>query len=190
MAKFAYNLDADVRAASAMASALIPYIYQDELFGRLPPPLPSLTVGGLIMRLNRLTAIDPLLSADQRQAIAVARNQFDAMKQEWLVAYENKVKQEIGSRLRAVGQMLIDCSDRRQCAELYPSEIEKRVIAAGLHDEARPLNILDSVLSGQFEAVDGRLHMVTHPGDFLWDERLRPAYPPDAYWYLYVTLAR
>ena len=188
MAPFAYNLDADVRAASAMAAALVPYIYQDELFGRLPPPLPSLTVGGLVMRLNRLTAIDSLLSADQRQTVATARTQFEAMQSEWLVAYENKIKQEIGSRLRAVGQLIVDCGDRRQCAELYPSEIEKRVIAAGLHDEAKRLNVLDGSTASQFEALDSRLQIFTRPGDFLWDERLIPAYPQPEYWFLYVTL--
>lgn len=190
MARYAYNLDGDVRAVTGMAAALVPYIYQDELYGVLSNDLPRLTVGGLIMRLNRLGKLDNLLSDTQRQAVSNAQTQFDKVKQEWTVAYEGKLKRELTARLRALGQFITDCVDRRLCADLYPGEIEKRVMVAGLQDEAQKYNVLEPTAASQIISIDDRLHMLTRPGDFLWDERLKAAYPGDSFWYLYVTVTR
>jgi len=190
MARFAYNLDLDVRAVTAMAGALVPYIYQDELYGVLSNDLPRLTVGGLIMRLNRLGALDNLLADAQRQSIRMAREQFDKTKSEWTVAYEGKLKRELTARLRSLGQFIMDCVDRRLCADLYPGEIEKRVMVAGLQAEAQKYNVLEPSVVGQIAGIDDRLHMLTRTGEFLWDARLEAAYPRASYWYLYVAVAR
>jgi hypothetical protein len=190
MARYAYSLDVDVRAVTAMAAALVPYIYQDELYGVLSNDLPRLTVGGLIMRLNRLGILDNLLSEPQRQAVSMARSQFDKAKTEWAVAYEGKLKRELTARLRALGQFIMDCVDRRLCADLYPGEIEKRVMVAGLQAEAQARGVLEPAIASQIAGIDDRIHMLTRPGDFLWDARLEPAYPRASFWYLYVTVVR
>jgi hypothetical protein len=190
MTRFTYNLDVDVRAVTAMAAALVPYIYQDELYGALSNDLPRLTVGGLIMRLNRLGALDNILSDGQRQAVSTARGQFDKMKTEWAVAYEGKLKRELTGRLRALGQFIMDCVDRRLCADLYPGEIEKRVMVAGLLTEAQKYNVLEPNVTSQIAGIDDRLHMLTRPGEFLWDARLEVAYPRASFWYLYVSVVR
>ncbi|MHB8625247.1 MAG: hypothetical protein ACYDBJ_08855 [Aggregatilineales bacterium] len=178
-----------MRAVTVMAAAIVPYIYQDELYGVLPNDLPRLTVGGLIMRLNRLGIVDNLLSEAQRQAVSNAHVQFDHVKKEWTVAYEGKLKRELTARLRSLGQFITDCVDRRLCSDLYPGEIEKRVMVAGLQSEAQACNVLEPNVVTQITGIDNRIHLLTRPGDFLWDERLKPAYPQDAFWYLYVTVA-
>ena len=190
MARFAYSLDIDVRAVTAMAAALVPYIYQDELYGTLSNDLPRLTVGGLIMRLNRLDQIDNLLTEAQRQAVHTAHQQFDKVQTDWTVAYEGKLKRELTARLRALGQFILDCIDRRMCADLYPSEIEKRVMVAGLQAEAQKYDVLEPSIATQIASLDDRLHMLTRSGEFLWDARLEPAYPRASFWYLYVMVAR
>ena|SRR5579859_7031907 len=190
MTRFTYSLDADVRAVKAMAAALVPYIYQDELYGVLSNDLPRLTVGGLIMRLNRLDLLDNLLSETQRQAVHTAHQQFDKVRTDWAVAYEGKLQRELTARLRALGQFILDCIDRRMCADLYPGEIEKRVMVAGLQAEALKHNVLEPSAATQIASIDDRLHMLTRPDEFLWDARLEPAYPRASFWYLYVTVAR
>jgi hypothetical protein len=155
----------------------------------MPGELPRLTVGGLLMRLNRLSAIADLLSPAQRKALDTAQRQFDAVRREWAVAYEGRVKQELLSRLKALEQFIVDCEDTpRQCADLYPSEIEKRVIVEALKDEAVARNILLPVAQAKLSGVDNHLrHLAQASDSFVWDARLEPAYPRDKFWFLYVA---
>lgn len=67
--KLAFNLDRDVEVLTAMAANLTPYLYEDEIYGAMPGDMPRLTLGGLLLRLRRLTAIEDVLSTNQRQAI-------------------------------------------------------------------------------------------------------------------------
>jgi hypothetical protein len=186
---FGFDLDHDVRAAEAMAARLTPYIYETALYGPMPGDLPRLTVGGLLMRLNRLSAIAELLSPTQRKALDTAQQQFDTVRQEWAVAYEGRLKQELQSRLKALEQFIVDCEETpRQCADLYPSEIEKRVIVESLKDEAVARNILVPAAHAKLSGIDNHLHRLAQPSDsFVWDTRLEPAYPRDKFWFLYVA---
>lgn len=186
-----FNVDGDVRALSEMAAALTPYIYGDDLYGTMLGTLPRLTVGGLLMRLQRLTAIRSGLSAAQQQAIAQAQSQLDQVRKDWPVAYEGKLERELPSRIQAYGELLKECTDdARRCADSYPSEIEKRVIIESLLAEAGAHNVLAPQIASQVRNMDGVLKKVTGPSDFIWDKRLEPAYPRDPYWYLYATVKR
>jgi hypothetical protein len=186
---FRFDLDHDVRAAEAMAARLTPYIYEPALYGPMPGELPRLTVGGLLMRLNRLSAISDLLSSTQQKALDTARRQFEDVRQEWAVAYEGRLKQELQSRLKALEQFIADCDEApRLCADLYPSEIEKRVIAEALIDEATARNVLSPTVRARLTGIDSHLHRLARASDhFVWDTRLEPAYPRDKFWFLYVT---
>ncbi len=185
MSRYAYSLEDDVRAVGTMAASLVPYIYQDTVFGGMPGPLPSLTVGGLLMRLHRLNALKTLLSSEQQTIVETAQKKFDDVRAEWTVAYEGKLKRELPARLRSLNQFLIDCGDKRFCAEIYPAEIEKRAIVASLQSESQTYNALESSTAAQIGAIDSRLRTLTQDSDFVWDARLQPAYPRDLYWYLY-----
>ncbi len=189
--KFEYSLNNDVRAVTAMAASLIPYIYEDELYGALPGTLPRLTVGGLIMRLNRLAVIRALLSPDQQKAVDEAQRQFDAARKEWPVAYEGKLQRELAARLQSLSQTIRDCAaEPRRCAEVYPSDIEKRVIVEGLQAEADANKALTPQQFALIRATDNQLRTYTQASDFIWDMRLQPAYPKDPYWYLYASARR
>ena len=190
MALYAYSLDNDLRAVAAMAAGLVPYIYEDELYGPMPGSLPRLTVGGLLMRLQRLHALDQSLTDEQRQIVLTAQAQTDKARTDWAVAFEGKVTRELLARLRALGQLITDCADVRVCSESYPSEIEKRVMVAQLQTEAQSANVFSPEAEKQIANVDSRLKQFTKPGDFLWDARLEVAYPKASYWYLYVSVGR
>ncbi len=186
-----FNSEADVRAAAEMAAALTPYIYQTDLYGTLPGSLPRLTVGGLIMRLQRLNAIRDQLTPAQQQAVTQAQAQFDQVRKEWTVAYEGKLERELTSRLQAYGQMIKEIGEEpRRTADSYPSEIEKRVIIEGLRSEAERQNVLSASFTSQIQNLDSMLRRYTQPADFVWDKRLEPAYPRDPYWYLYTVVKK
>ncbi len=182
-----FDLDRDVRSAEVMAARLTPYVYEDELYGQMPGDLPKLTIGGLLMRLNRLSAISNLLGPTQQAALQKAREQLDKVRKDWRVAYEGKLQRELQIRISSLEQFLAECAeDVRRCADNYPSSIEKRVMAEALKDEADNLNALPAALRAGLTSVDNKLHRYVVPGDFIWDRRLEPAYPRDKYWFLYI----
>jgi hypothetical protein len=190
MAPYAYSLDNDLRAVTAMAAGLVPYVYEDELYGTMPGSLPRLTVGGLLMRMHRLHALDSTLTDAQRQIVTTAQAQLDKTRTEWAVALEGKVSRELIARLRALSQLVSDCFDVRQCSEVYPSEIEKRVMVAALQTEAQASGVLAPEVVTQTANIDSRLKQFTKPGNFLWDTRLEAVYPRATFWYLYVNVGR
>ena len=186
-----FDLERDVRTVQEMAARLVPYIYENELYGQMPGDLPRLTVGGLLMRLRRLSAVSDLLKPAQRTALQAAQEQLDKVRKEWAVAYEGKLQQEFKARISGVEQFLSECGESpRSCFDNYPSGIEKRVMAEELRDEATARNALPSEFQAALTNVDNKLRRyVKKGGGFIWDERLETAYPPDKYWFLYVTPA-
>ena len=186
-----YDLELDVRAAEAMAERLVPYIYEAELYGPMPGSLPKLTVGGLLMRLHRLSIIADILKPEQREAVKRARAQLEKVRKQWPVAYEGKLLQELKARFTSMEQMISECAESgRVCAEIYPSGIEKRVITEVLKDEAESLAIMTSEARAILIRIDTRIRQVVKPnGEFLWDPRLEPAYSRDKFWFLYVKFA-
>jgi len=183
-----FDLDRDVRTAEAMASRLVPYVYEDEVYGSMPGDLPKLTLGGLLMRVHRLSAIANVLSPQQQAALQKAQQELDKVRQEWPTAYEKKIQRELKVRITSLEQFLAECDENaRGCADNYPSNIEKRVMAEDLKDEAEARNALPVDLKGGLGSVDGKLRRYVKPGAFIWDKRLEPAYPRDKYWFLYVS---
>jgi hypothetical protein len=186
-----FDLDRDIRTVEAMAARLTPYVYENELYGVMPGDLPRLTVGGLLMRLHRLSAIANLLSTQQQTTLATAKGQLDDVRKEWAVAYEGKVAQELKARLRALDQFANECGENpRGCADNYPSGIEKRVIVEALEEEASASNTLTPDLRAAITNIDEKLRRYMKPGSaFLWDQRLEAAYPRDKYPFLYASLS-
>jgi len=107
--KLAYDLDRDLRVLAAMASSLTPYLYEDEVYGQLGGSLPKLTLGGLLMRLYRLSHLENLLDAHQQDTVRDARLNFEAAKAEWTAHYEQKLVRELQSRMEALDYFVREC---------------------------------------------------------------------------------
>ena len=182
-----YDLDRDVKTAGEMAARLKPYIYEEELYGQMPGDLPKLTVGGLLMRLHRLSAILGELASKQREVVQEAQKKLDEIRRDWAVALEGKVQREFQARLTSVDQFVNECSENpRNCLDNYPNAAEKRVILQSLADEAEGHGYLTDQMKGALSVMDNKLHRYLSKGDFIWDKRLEKAYLPDKYWFLYV----
>lgn len=185
-----YDLNHDVDTAQAMASRLVPFVYENETFGYMPDNLPNLTIGGLLMRLHRLMLPGNLLSDQQRTRLTTAKQQVDRVKQEWLVAYTNKTTDELVVRINQWKQFVSECQqNQNECREMYPSLVEKRVMAQALVNEARELNALNPDIEKQLNAIDSQFQSYVDPGSFVWDQRLQPSYPQDQYGFLYMTIS-
>jgi hypothetical protein len=186
----AFNLEHDVRVLSAMASNLTPYLYEQEIFAYLGPDLPDLTLGGLLMRLYRLSRLEDILTTEQQNIVQDARLNFEAERSKWAVHYENKIQHELKSRIEALMRFLDEClADRAGSAVNYPVQAEKRIMIEHLRREARELSILSDDLDNEVKAIDQKLRRLFVDGDFITDKRLLDIYTRDDFWWLYGTLA-
>lgn len=183
-----YDPTADLHALEAMASHLTPYLYENELYGVISNDLPRLTIGGLLMRLHRLEALQNRLSSDQQRRVAEARQSFEQKRSEWRSHYEDKLKQEIDARLNNLGAFLEDYrDDRQQARSAYPAEATHRIIIERLRDEAQSLNLWDREYENKLHRLDGRLRgtLDTENKTFVPPNGLEEVYPEQQYWWLY-----
>ena len=181
-----YNIKHNLTALTAMAANLVPYLYEDELFGHLGGNLPKLTVGGLLMRVYQLRHLENQLSAEQQQELHDAVMNWQSERSEWITHYEQKIVRELESRLGALRWHLDDCAkDPGSCNTGWLTEAEKRTMIAHLVVEANEYNILTDELRAEIAHIDSRIRQFHKKGEFMWSSELKAAYPEITYWWLY-----
>jgi hypothetical protein len=186
MSEQSYSVDKDLEEAQAMTAALVPYVYEDELYGRVGVSVPSLTPGALLMRLRRLQALRGHLNDTQAATLDQLERQVEAVRQEWSTHYQKKLTREVESRLRDIQAFIRECrEDPRSCAGGYSLEALRRTIIQEALSVIPDSEIQSAGLSAKVKAVDGELRRYTEPSDFIWSETLKPIYPSDIYWWLY-----
>ena len=188
MSEVNYSIDRDLSEAQAFADHLVPYVYESELYGSIggmfgSGSMPRLTLGGLLLRLRRLHALEDQLTPEQRTQLAAVDAKTENVRQEWTVHYDDKLVQEAISRLKMIERFFDDCADDpRTCAANYPPEAMRRTIVQVIADALAEPN---AEIDQKMRKVDTMLRRFTQPSDFIWASALQPAYPPDAYWWLY-----
>jgi hypothetical protein len=188
--RLGFNLEHDVRVLSAMASNLTPYLYEQEIFAYLGADFPELTLGGLLMRLYRLSRLENVLTTEQHNLVQDARLNFEAERAKWAVHYETKIQRELQSRASALQQFLDEClEDRTGCIANYPVQAEKRIMIEHLRSEAEEHDILSDEQNNELKAADQKLRRLFTDGDFITDNLLTGVYPQEHFWWLYGTIA-
>lgn len=182
------RLGQDAAVLSAMAEQMPEYLDSDILFWPAPRGgMPALTLGGYLLREHRLLALAGLLTAEQQMEVNEALTRFNQALANRVVRFEKKAHHELEARLRQWEEYLKDMDrgtfDR---SSNYATAVETRAIIQALlnrldmppyRTEARPeqhLATLDTRLRGRWQ-----------PGDFVWPAAWGPAYPREAYWWLY-----
>lgn len=182
------RLGQDAAVLSAMAEQMPEYLDSDILFWPAPRGgMPALTLGGYLLREHRLLALAGLLTAEQQMEVNEALTRFNQALANRVVRFEKKAHHELEARLRQWEEYLKDMDrgtfDR---SSNYATAVETRAIIQALlnrldmppyRTEARPeqhLATLDTRLRGRWQ-----------PGDFVWPAAWEPAYPREAYWWLY-----
>ena len=182
------RLGQDAAVLSAMAEQMPEYLDSDILFWPAPRGgMPALTLGGYLLREHRLLALAGLLTVEQQMEVNEALTRFNQALANRVVRFEKKAHHELEARLRQWEEYLKDMDrgtfDR---SSNYATAVETRAIIQALlnrlgmppyRTEARPeqhLATLDTRLRGRWQ-----------PGDFVWPAAWEPAYPREAYWWLY-----
>jgi hypothetical protein len=186
-----YSLDRDLSEARAMAEHLESYLLGDELYGSVggmyggDPDMPSLTVGALLLRVNRLRKLADLMSFDQRAILTEIEAEHDGIRQ-WNDAYMRKAHREAGARLHSLEAFFAECEDSpAACAEDYLPEALRRTMLEEIVDALKKYNMPTIDLGRSLQEHDAQLHRFTEPSTFIWDNELKVAYPQDKYWWLY-----
>lgn len=193
MAETIYSLEQDFREAQAMADALVPYVYEDQLYGKVgsgglfaASKMPSLTLGALLMRLRRLHALQDQMTESQRAALASIDQKHENVRKEWTMHYNNKLAQEALSRLNAMRQYFEECrDDPRLCANTYLPEALRRTIAQEIADAMKRYDTPSEEVTRAMRNADGSLRRYTQPSEFIWAKELQPVYPQTTFWWLY-----
>lgn len=193
MSEQTYSIDQDLREAEAMAEALIPYVYQEELYGRVGAGgmfsggnTPSLTIGALLMRLRRLQALRDQMSPAQAALLDKIMAQNNGVANEWRVHYTQKIIHEAESRLKSLDAYFAECTeDPRSCYGAYMPEALRRTILQEIANQLNEFNAPSAELDRGLRRADQQLRRFIRPSDFVWAAVLQPVYPREQYWWLY-----
>jgi len=186
-----YSLTRDLEEAKALADNLLPYVYGEELYGSVDgmfgsASMPSLTIGALLLRLRRLHALEASLTDTQKALLASIDAQNESVHKEWTLHYNNKLLTEANSRLKVIERYFNDCTeDPRSCANNYLPEALRRTIVEDILAALERYNASTPELERAAKSVDSGLRRFVQPAEFIWAKELQPAYPQDAYWWLY-----
>jgi hypothetical protein len=183
--------DYNLSFALAMLDELEPYLLSKELFWPLEqratrgmPRYPRLTLGGLLLSIDELSAQEEEMSAKQRSALQQIHSRFSHNQVKWEVAIERKAVKELRCRLNLWRAYLMDLEERREGAENYAHEARQRVMFQRLLEPASKHPEVE-LLSASAQSLDSKLRPFFITGAFIWDERLERFYPPPVFWYLY-----
>jgi hypothetical protein len=193
MAETIYNLDQDLREAQAMADGLVPYVYEEQLYGKVgsggmfsSSKIPSLTVGALLMRLRRLHALEDQMTEAQRATLAQIDQQHESVRKEWTLHYNNKLTQEALSRLKLIRQYFDECREEpRACANAYLPEALRRTIVQEIADAMKRNDTPSEEIERTIRSTDSGLRRYAQPSEFIWAKELQPIYPQSTFWWLY-----
>lgn len=170
--------DGDRDLILSSPSELDEYLSSSVLLWRLKGSRLPLSPGNLLLARLRCGR-NPDAQVDQ------ALEKIDDLIRLRRSAWERKAGTEIPMRLQQWKTALEDIQDAGGIDQSYPYNIRVRVIIDLLFNEFRyPVKNVEI----QLQQMDDFLMRIIIPGGFIWDEDLKPVFPPEKYGYLYVQM--
>ena len=182
------SADYDLRFLEAGLELLENYLLSKDIYRPIgmqaasgEPPYPQLTLGWLLLSLQRAQATCQTIS--QKTALARIQGQLDATSEKWRTAWNNKAQAEFRARLSLWRDFLAEYGQNpANNDDRYPYEVIRRVMLKLLSENAGQLPVADQqALNG----LDMILRSYFKPGGFIWEANLIPAFPESVFWYLY-----
>ena len=183
------KLAQDLETLTAMAEQMMDYIPSDVMFWPLHSlAMPRLTLGGYLMRQQRLVALFDLLTETQQGQLQAAMTRYHTALEDRTVVFEQKAHKELDSRLRQWSEHLRDMRSDRGKAVNYATAVEVRAMIEAM---VRQLQKFPYQLSADFlyrlKNVDAGLLAAWNKGEFVWPEEWADAYPRAENWWLWGT---
>jgi hypothetical protein len=185
-----YTLQTDLIEATSMGEMLEDYVRGPDTYGYIhgshSAPMPSLTVGALLLRLRRLQHLRTHMEKNQVAELDKLIQKWREVRESWRLHYESKLKSEAESRLEAMKSFFEECDeDMDTCKSNYPPEMLRRTIVEEILRELDALGVQTSEIRQKLTETDTRLKRLLSPDDFQWAKSLQTNYPRDEFWWLY-----
>lgn len=178
----------DLTILEKMLDRLPEYLQSDETYWETKEPdMPKMTIGGCLMRLDRLDALRRRMAPDDQENLDRAKQTFADALEDHVVRFEKRAHQELHARLSEWVAYLKDLSRHMVADEDYYADIvDVRVVITALLDKMRtaPYQVQQQVVD-EINSLDQNLRTRWYAGEFVWPAVWQPAYPLEKYWYLY-----
>jgi len=149
------------------------------------PPYPQLSLGNALLSFERLLALKKtgLLSKPQMLDIDEIALMLESLKNEWTSAWEAKVKNEYGLRLRQWARFVNEMSKSSQPeAGSFSSGLRNRAVMQTIKSD---LPNEGTALLSEVASLDQHFKQLSKGTDFVWEKELKLHFSPDEYWFLY-----
>lgn len=171
-----------------MANHMQEYLISDATDWTIPRVnMPKLTIGGYLMRQQRLCALRARLAPHDQEQLDTAVATFEDALTNRIVRFEQHSHQELRARLREwVGYLRdLSCHTAAQ-RNHYIGIVDTRVVIQALMDklQQRPYQLEPGVQT-EVSELDNNLQARWSTGVFVWDAIWQEAYPRTDYWYLW-----
>ncbi len=181
----------DLTILQAMTARLDDYLTRDRLHWPMVVETPegtrwpTMSIGGMLARLVRLRALADRLTSEENEVLQKAEAKMARARRWYPEAYRSHVIHELTSLLNSWRWFLDECYENLEaCADSYPADARIRtniqLLVDHMGEEALPAGLLD-----QIRALDSRLRSRFRSGEFIWESKLAPVFPPKQFWWLY-----
>lgn len=180
------HLKHDLEILEAMVAEMPDYLQSEVLFWPMVPSgLPKLTLGGYLMRQQRLLALRDLLDETEQERLVTAVQTFTTLTEEKVVRVEERAHTELEARIRQWGEALKEFKEESSLS-YYRTAVDARLMIAVLVDKMQtsPFQLSPRILP-MVQLLDSNLMGKWKSGDFIWPPTWEPAYPRSEYWWLY-----
>jgi hypothetical protein len=149
--------------------------------------MPKLTIGGCLMRCQRLPVVRDQLSERAQRRLDKAVQTFATALSENVVRFEQRMHQELHARLADWSGYLAHMASHMMAdVDYYASVVDTRVVIQAMVDELhKPVYQFDKRILEEMTALDNNLKARWQVGEFVWPAVWQPVYPPEPYWWLY-----
>ncbi len=149
-----------------------------------PHGMAQLSLGSMALSSVRLTAVE--WSPQAQAELDALLQKIEAVRSQWQANWARKAEREYSARLRLWQDALLDgLAERHSLRSGYDFNVRWRTMLDLLERDsgANPPDVERATLSG----LDSRLRGATRSGPFVWEPEVERGFPPERFWYLYVT---
>lgn len=181
-------LQRDLKILEQMAIEMEAYLMSDSVHWTMTKRnMPRLTIGGYLMRQQRLPILRNYLRPEEQAQLDRAIKHFNQTLVEKVVCFEHQAHQELHAFLSEWTCYLRGLTKYRTLAVTrYASEVDTRVVITALIDKLLETPYqLDPRVPNEVAVLDQSLRRHWQAGKFVWEPVWQLAYPQEKYWWLY-----
>ncbi len=181
-------LSRDLQILEKMSSDMDAYLKSESMHWVIGNgDVPRLTIGGYLMRQERLIFLCEKLDVEDQQRLQKGVEQFRRTLKEKVVLFEKRAHQELHARLGEwVGYLRSLKKYGSSRAAKYASVVDTRLVIEVVVDKLHmPPYQLQSQIPEELDTLDQNLRDRWQEGEFVLPAVWQPVYPRQKYWWLY-----